>query len=46
MFFHSHDTIEEVILQEASMRDSWNQEVVPSLPKDLQEQAWRLGAMS
>lgn len=46
MFFHSHDTIEEVILQEAPITDSWNQEVVPSLPKDLEEQAWRLGAMS
>jgi hypothetical protein len=46
MFFLSNDTIEEVVLQEAAILDSWEQEVVPSLPKDLGEQAWRLGAMS
>src|SRR5216684_1146666 len=46
MSFHIHDTVEEVILQERQMPDAWEQEIVPSLPKEREEQAWRLGAMS
>lgn len=46
MFFHSKDTVVEGALQESQPRDSWEQEIVPSLPKNLEEQAWRLGAMS
>lgn len=46
MSFHSNDTAEETILQASQISESWEQEVVPSLPKNLEEQAWRLGAMS
>jgi hypothetical protein len=46
MSFLSKDTVEEEILQESELVDSWEQEIVPVLPKDLEEQAWRLGAMS
>jgi hypothetical protein len=45
MFFHSNDTIEEVVLQDSPITDSWEQEVVPFLPPNLEEFAWRLGAM-
>ena len=41
MSFLSKDTVEEVILQESERIGSWEQEVVPLLPKDLEEQAWR-----
>jgi hypothetical protein len=46
MFFHSNDTLEEVVLQDAPITDSWEQEVVPFLPPNLEEYAFRLGAMS
>lgn len=41
MSFLSKDTVEEGILQESEKIGSWEQEVMPSLPKDLEEQAWR-----
>jgi hypothetical protein len=46
MFFHSNDTIEEGVLQESQITDSWKQEVEPFLPPTLEEFAWRLGAMT
>jgi hypothetical protein len=46
MSLHSNDSVVEGVLQESLFRDSWEQEIVPSLPKNLEEQAWRLGAMS
>ena len=46
MSFLPKNTAEEVVLQESLNWASWEQEVVPSLPKDLDEQAWYLGAMS
>jgi hypothetical protein len=45
MFFLSKDTVEDGKLQEPRILASWDQEVVPTLPKNLEEQAWRLGAM-
>jgi hypothetical protein len=45
MFFLSKDTVKDGILQEPRILASWDQEVVPTLPKNLEEQAWRLGAM-
>lgn len=46
MSFLFNTTTEEVVLQVPQIFNSWEQEVVPSLPKNLEEQAWRLGAMS
>jgi hypothetical protein len=46
MSFLSNDTADKVKIQEVLRGDSWNQEIVPFLPKDLEEQAWRLGAMT
>lgn len=46
MSYPFNDTAEATGLQDLLSLDSWNQEIVPSLPKDLEEQALRLGAMS
>jgi hypothetical protein len=46
MSYLFHHTAEEARLQESVIGDSWEQEIVPSLPKNLEEQAWRLGAMT
>ena len=46
MSLHIHDTAEEAVLQERRMPDAWEQEIVPLLPKGIEEQAWRLGATS
>ena len=45
MSFLFNHTLEEISLQEPLTTDAWNQEIVPLLPKDLEESAWRLGAM-
>jgi Transposase DDE domain len=45
MSFRSNDTAEKGRLQEAQIVDGWEQEIVPLLPKNLEEFAFRLGAM-
>lgn len=45
MSFLLKDTVEATSLQESLTSDAWEQEIVPSLPKALEEYAWRLGAM-
>lgn len=46
MSSHLYDTVDHPFWQVSPVADTWNQEIVPQLPKDLEEQAWRLGAMS
>jgi Transposase DDE domain len=46
MSFPLNDTFEKSPLQESLTDASWKEEIVPLLPKDLEEAAWRLGAMT
>jgi len=46
MSFLSNDTAENVTLQDLLAVDAWNQEIVPLLPRDLEESAFLFGAMS
>jgi hypothetical protein len=40
-----YDIVDESLLQEELLDARWEQEIVAHLPKELEEQAWRLGAM-
>jgi hypothetical protein len=46
MSFPLNDTVEKAPLQESLTSDSWEKEIVPLLPEDLEESAWLLGAMT
>lgn len=46
MSFPLNDTVEKNPLQESLRSASWEEEIVPLLPKDLEESAWLLGAMT
>jgi len=41
----SNDIVNESLLQDEKSDERWEQEVVPHLPRELEEHAWRLGAM-
>jgi|SRR5947209_1930023 len=40
-----HDSAQDPLLQDELGAESWEQDIVPQLPKELEEQAWLLGAM-
>jgi Transposase DDE domain len=46
MSFLSNDTAEDVTLQDLLTVDAWKREIVPLLPRDLEESAFLFGAMS
>jgi hypothetical protein len=46
MSFPLNDTVEKPTLQASLTGASWEEEIVPLLPKDLEESAWLLGAMT
>ena len=41
----TNDSAQDPLLQDELSDESWEQEIVPHLPKELEEQAWLLGAM-
>ena len=41
----TNDIAQDPLLQDELSGESWEQEIVPHLPKELEEQAWLLGAM-
>ena len=45
MSSRTHDSAQEPLLQDELSAESWEQEIVPHLPEELEEQAWLLGAM-
>jgi len=40
-----YDIAEESLVQDGGIDERWEQEIVPHLPKELEEQAWLTGAM-
>jgi len=45
MSSRTHDSAHPSLLQDELSAASWEQDIVPQLPKELEEQAWLLGAM-